>query len=135
MAACAAFAIFTAPFADTYQIAVTDVILETSHVVAFHAPKYSPLGRRCEPGPGRHPVADRLWQPQLLPRSPAKVQTAEQLYKIGAMDVLNIVVWRNPELSANITVRPDGRISLPLVEDLQAAGRNPADLSRDIEKL
>lgn len=68
------------------------------------------------------------------PEAPAKVQTAEQLYKIGAMDVLNIVVWRNPELSANITVRPDGRISLPLVEDLQAAGRNPADLSRDIEK-
>ncbi|HEX5311196.1 XrtA/PEP-CTERM system exopolysaccharide export protein [Aquabacterium sp.] len=68
------------------------------------------------------------------PEAPAKVQNAEQLYKIGAMDVLNIVVWRNPELSANITVRPDGRISLPLVEDLQAAGRNPADLSRDIEK-
>ncbi|HET8871423.1 MAG TPA: XrtA/PEP-CTERM system exopolysaccharide export protein [Aquabacterium sp.] len=68
------------------------------------------------------------------PEAPAKVETADQLYKIGAMDVLDIVVWRNPELSTKVTVRPDGRISLPLVEDLQAAGRNPADLSRDIEK-
>lgn len=68
------------------------------------------------------------------PQAPAKAEAADQLYKIGALDVLSIVVWRNPELSSNITVRPDGRISLPLVEDVQAAGRNPADLSRDIEK-
>lgn len=68
------------------------------------------------------------------PAAPTKAEAPNQLYKIGALDVLNIVVWRNPELSSNITVRPDGRISLPLVEDLQAAGRNPADLSRDIEK-
>lgn len=68
------------------------------------------------------------------PAAPVKAEAPDLLYKIGALDVLSIVVWRNPELSSNITVRPDGRISLPLVEDLQAAGRNPADLSRDIEK-
>lgn len=68
------------------------------------------------------------------PPAPLKSNTPDHLYKIGALDTLNIVVWRNPELSSTVTVRPDGRISLPLVEDLQAADRNPADLSRDIEK-
>ena len=44
------------------------------------------------------------------------------------------MVWRNPELSANVTVRPDGRISTPLVDDVLAAGKNPADLAREIEQ-
>lgn len=67
------------------------------------------------------------------PAAPAKAPSADQLYKIGALDQLNIVVWRNPDLSATVTVRPDGRISLPLVENIVAAGRQPADLSREIE--
>ncbi len=53
---------------------------------------------------------------------------------IGPLDTLNIVVWRNPELSLTTQVRPDGRISTPLVEDVQALGRNPAELARDLEK-
>jgi len=68
------------------------------------------------------------------PPAPLVVDAPAQRYKIGPMDTLNIVVWRNPELSSTVTVRPDGFISTPLVEDMQAAGRNPADLSRDIEK-
>jgi len=68
------------------------------------------------------------------PQAPAVAATPDRLYKIGPLDTLNIVVWRNQDLSSTITVRPDGRISLPLVEDVVAAGRNPADLSRDIEK-
>ena len=68
------------------------------------------------------------------PPAPAVASTPDHPYKIGAVDSLNIVVWRNPDLSSTITVRPDGRISLPLVENLEAAGRYPADLSRDIEK-
>lgn len=67
------------------------------------------------------------------PPAPAHAETPDQLYKIGAMDTLSVVVWRNPDLSANITVRPDGRISLPLVENIMAAGKQPADLSREIE--
>ncbi|MGQ0599390.1 XrtA/PEP-CTERM system exopolysaccharide export protein [Aquabacterium sp.] len=67
------------------------------------------------------------------PAAPAKAASPDQLYKIGALDQLNIVVWRNPDLSATVTVRPDGRISLPLVENIVAAGRQPADLSREIE--
>ena len=67
------------------------------------------------------------------PPAPQTVESQDHRYKIGPLDTLNILVWRNPELSATITVRPDGRISSPLVEDLMAAGRNPADLSRDVE--
>ncbi len=66
--------------------------------------------------------------------APASVQEQEHRYKIGPLDTLNIQVWRNPELSATVTVRPDGRISSPLVEDLVAAGKSPVELSREIEK-
>ncbi len=68
------------------------------------------------------------------PPAPASVQEQEHRYKIGPLDTLNIQVWRNPELSATVTVRPDGRISSPLVEDLVAAGKSPVEVSREIEK-
>lgn len=69
------------------------------------------------------------------PPAPRSAQTLDHRYKIGPLDTLNVVVWRNPELSSTVTVRPDGRISTPLVEDVLAAGKNPADLSREIETL
>lgn len=69
------------------------------------------------------------------PAAPQTAGSPDQLYKIGPLDTLNIVVWRNPELSSNVTVRPDGRISTPLAEDIQAAGRNPNELGREIEKV
>jgi polysaccharide export outer membrane protein len=68
------------------------------------------------------------------PPAPRSAETVGHRYKIGPLDSLNIVVWRNPELSANVTVRPDGRISTPLVDDVLAAGKNPADLAREIEQ-
>lgn len=68
------------------------------------------------------------------PPAPTKVDPPNLSYKIAPLDALNIVVWRNPELSATVTVRPDGYISTPLIADIQAAGRSPADLSHDIEK-
>ena len=55
-------------------------------------------------------------------------------YLIGAGDTLNIVVWRNPELSLTIPVRPDGTITTPLVEDLPATGKTATQLARDIER-
>ncbi|MEY4563792.1 MAG: hypothetical protein RLZZ618_3069 [Pseudomonadota bacterium] len=69
------------------------------------------------------------------PPAPQTVDTPNHRYKIGPLDALNIVVWRNPELSSQVTVRPDGRISTPLVEDLVAANRSPADLAREIETV
>jgi polysaccharide export outer membrane protein len=68
------------------------------------------------------------------PPAPASAATAEYRYLIGPLDTVNIIVWRNPELSLTAQVRPDGYISTPLVEDLLAIGRNPTDLARDIEK-
>lgn len=56
-------------------------------------------------------------------------------YIIGPGDSVQIFVWRNPEVSQSVTVRPDGKITTPLVEDLQASGRTPTQLARDIEKV
>ena len=59
---------------------------------------------------------------------------AQLAYLIGAGDNININVWRNPEVSVSVPVRPDGKITTPLVEDLQAAGKTSTELARDIEK-
>jgi polysaccharide export outer membrane protein len=69
------------------------------------------------------------------PAAPAVAASSGHVYKIGPLDVIQVVVWQQADLSGRVTVRPDGRISLPLVEDLQAAGRTPVELARDIEKL
>jgi len=68
------------------------------------------------------------------PEAPTAASTPDYKYLVGPGDSLNIIVWRNPELSLTVAVRPDGRISTPLVEDLVAQGRNPTDLARDIER-
>lgn len=61
--------------------------------------------------------------------------TAETPYLIGPGDTLNVAVWRNPDLSITVPVRPDGKISTPLVEDLQASGLTTVQLARNIEKV
>lgn len=68
------------------------------------------------------------------PPAPVSAATPQYRYLIGPLDTVNIVVWRNPELSTSVPVRPDGRITMPLVEDLPALGRSPSDLARDVEK-
>lgn len=55
-------------------------------------------------------------------------------YRIGPGDNIQIFVWRNPELSTSVPVRPDGRISVPLLEDIQAADRTPTELARELEQ-
>jgi polysaccharide export outer membrane protein len=55
-------------------------------------------------------------------------------YVIGISDQLSIQVWRNPEVSGEVTVRPDGAITLPLIGDLVAGGRTPSELRDDITK-
>lgn len=71
---------------------------------------------------------------QTHPPAPPNVATPEYNYLIGPGDAVNIVVWRNPELSASVPVRPDGKITTALVEDLPALGKDASTLARDIEK-
>ncbi len=68
------------------------------------------------------------------PSTAASAAEASPDYLIGPLDELEIFVWRAPELSTNVTVRPDGRISTPLVEDMVASGKTPSELSRDLEE-
>jgi polysaccharide export outer membrane protein len=66
--------------------------------------------------------------------APVVAATPDYNYIIGPLDSVNIIVWRNPEISMSVPVRPDGKITTPLVEDLPAMGKNPTTLARDIEK-
>lgn len=70
-----------------------------------------------------------------LPAAPfvaSREQPGEE-YVIGPLDALSIFVWRNPELSAKVQVRPDGRITTPLVADMPAVGKTPAMLAADMK--
>jgi polysaccharide export outer membrane protein len=67
-----------------------------------------------------------------VPDTPPVTQAAD--YVIGPGDALSVFVYRNPELSADLPVRPDGRLSLPLVPDIEAAGRTPTQLAKQIEE-
>jgi polysaccharide export outer membrane protein len=68
------------------------------------------------------------------PSQPAPTQFSQTDYVIGAADTLDVFVYRSPDLSmAGLAVRPDGRISIPLVEDITAAGKTPSALAREIE--
>ena len=69
-----------------------------------------------------------------LPAAPVNTGSSDYSYVIGAGDNLNIIVWRNPELSLSVPVRPDGKVSAPLVDELVAQGKTSTEVARDIEK-
>ncbi len=72
--------------------------------------------------------------PQLPPASFVSMQEGPgEEYVIGPLDELTIFVWRNPELGAKVQVRPDGRITTPLITDMPAVGKTPAMLAEDIK--
>ena len=78
------------------------------------------------------PVAQAAEEPAPAP-PPTDESSAH--YIIGPGDMLQVFVWRNSELTASVPVRPDGKISTPLVEDMVAVGKTPSQLARDIEKV
>jgi len=67
--------------------------------------------------------------------APTEAKAPDSNYIIGPGDSLEVFVWRNPELSVTVPVRPDGKISTPLVEDMVAVGKTPPQLARDMEKV
>jgi len=72
--------------------------------------------------------------PQLAPASFVALQEGPgEEYVIGPLDELTIFVWRNPELGAQVQVRPDGRITTPLISDMPAVGKTPTMLAEDIK--
>jgi polysaccharide export outer membrane protein len=84
----------------------------------------------AEPAPAAPPQATV----QPTPPSPPAGAVVDPQYVIGPGDTVQVFVWRNPELSVTVPVRPDGKISTPLVEDMIAVGRTSTELAREIEK-
>lgn len=68
------------------------------------------------------------------PPAPEKAAEPSYNYILGPGDNVNIQVWRNPELSMSVPIRPDGKLTAPLIEDLPAMGKDSTSLARDIEK-
>jgi polysaccharide export outer membrane protein len=68
------------------------------------------------------------------PPAPASAASPDYQYVIGPGDTVNIIIWRNPELSMSVPVRPDGKITAPLIEDMPALGKDSTTLARDMEK-
>ncbi len=119
-----------------------------------------PSSRLSDTGPGSMYFRSRIWivlltglwacagsaqdaqrPPQAPPAAgPAQAeapaqQTVGSNYLIGPGDTVQVFVWRNPELTATVPVRPDGKITTPLVQDMVAVGKTPSQLSRDIETV
>lgn len=69
-----------------------------------------------------------------LPPAPPTAAVQDYTYIIGAGDNLNIIVWRNPELSMTVPVRPDGKVAAPLVEEVVAQGKTSVELAREVER-
>jgi len=72
--------------------------------------------------------------PEATTRSSLTTDVNEYQYLIGPGDSLTIFVWRNPEVSGNFIVRPDGKVTTSLVEDIDVAGKTPTMLAREIEE-
>ncbi len=68
------------------------------------------------------------------PPAPTAAATPDYNYIVGPGDSLNIIVWRNPELSMSVPVRPDGKVTTPLVDELVAQGKTSIEIARDVEK-
>lgn len=103
------------------------------HLVALAASVAWTSGALAQDAPAPAPAAAAAASPGQAPAAPGAGVTAS--YIIGPGDTLQVYVWRNPELTTTVPVRPDGKVSTPLVEDMVAVGKTPSQLARDIEKV
>ena len=79
-------------------------------------------------------VAGCAFNSPKYPPAPAAAASPDYNYIVGPGDALNIIVWRNPELSMAVPVRPDGKVATPLVDELVAQGKTGTEIARDVEK-
>ncbi len=89
----------------------------------------------CAGGSARPAAQSNVTIPAAKPpaaQAPPKAATEDPNYIIGAQDVLDISVWKEPELTLTVPVRPDGKVSIPLLNDVQAAGLTPTQLAMRI---
>lgn len=98
---------------------VSNLVVSVIRAVALFAVIATVAG--CA-GSGKYPVA------------PAKASSPDYNYIVGPGDSLNIIVWRNPDLSLSVPVRPDGKVSTPLIDELLAQGKTSSQIARDVEK-
>jgi len=84
-------------------------------------------------GAGAQPPVATPSQPESAQAMTPQQSVVGEQYLIGPGDTLQVFVWRNPDLTVTVPVRPDGRISTPLVENMTAVGKTPSQLARDME--
>jgi polysaccharide export outer membrane protein len=89
----------------------------------------------CASSPPAAPPAAPAPAPTAAAAATAAAKAANSDYIIGPGDTLQVFVWRNPELSVTVPVKPDGKISTPLVEDMVAVGKSSPQLARDMEAV
>jgi polysaccharide export outer membrane protein len=119
----------------TYNNFVTGLCAGCRHVwlaVAVLAPAFAVAQGAAAPQPASAQGAANNPSPAV---APATQVVDPNTYVIGPGDTLQVFVWRNPDLTTSVPVRPDGKISTPLVEDMVAVGKTPAQLARDVEKV
>src|ERR1700724_19927 len=114
---------------STWKAVVATLVLIGSIALAQDAP----------PHPAASPAPDKIASDKTVSDKTTRAASASQAgpeYVIGPEDALHIAVWREADLTASLPVRPDGKISLPLLDDVQAAGLTPKQLANSItEKL
>jgi polysaccharide export outer membrane protein len=82
---------------------------------------------------GASETAEVAADPEVAGAQGAAEPSVGSEYMIGPGDVLQVFVWRNPELSTTVPVRPDGKVSTPLIDDMVAVGKTPSELAHDME--
>ena len=118
--------------ADAIKAAIADVYKGTIPGLTPGTGAGASAEPQAEPAPGAAPAAENASAPETWQgHKHAVVDSGVPYdYQIGAGDVLQISVWKEPEASASVVVRPDGKITLPLLKEVQVAGMTPTDVEK-----
>jgi polysaccharide biosynthesis/export protein len=120
---------FWGPYLQRSRWIAGALLLALSYIASGQVPATN--SGKASPQPTTAPSLAGAEKPVIPPGVPSS-ETQSQ-YVIGPGDTIQVFVWRNPELTVTVPVRPDGKVSSPLVEDMVAAGKTPTQLARDIE--